>query len=68
MMIAAIEATPSNPLGIDYAAELAFNARLFELARHNGYATATFHTGTYCCWTVPEQLLGVVGGQVAVLP
>lgn len=56
-----------DELQADYERDLAFNARLFELARHNGYPTDTYNTGRNLCWTVPEQLIGVAGYQCAVL-
>lgn len=51
----------------EYEAELARNRRLFELARHNGYSTGTFHNGELLLWMVPEQLIPVAGCMAAVL-
>ena len=52
----------------EYRAALAFNARVFELARHNGYDVATYQHGGKRCWPVPFQLRDMLGCDAAVLP
>lgn len=52
-----------------YQAALQRNARLLELARHNGYAIDVRERCDGARhWFVPHQLVTVAGYQVAMLP
>ena len=55
-------------LDAKHAAALARNARLFELARHNGYRPRIVDNGGLRTFEVPPQLVAIAGYQVAVLP
>lgn len=52
------------PYSLAAEERLAFNGRLLELARHNGFAIEILGRE----WLVPHQLLNVAGTVIADLP